>query len=128
MVETFTWLCSHHNGRCTAINLLIIAISSITALSDYWRALTTEFYSWTSQQRQAVLLDGEPLEDVDNFKHLGLMFITSGQDTEEIKNRINLARAAFSLVCNPVFGRGVKYCCAQRAGSTRHDERHGLYE
>ncbi len=32
-------------------------------------------------QRQAVLLDGEPLEDVDKFKYLGSMFITNGQGT-----------------------------------------------
>ncbi len=41
-----------------------------------------------------------------------------------------------SLACNPVFGRGVKYHCVQRAGSTRQQcarfcstvARHGLYE
>ncbi len=31
------------------------------------------------EQRQAILLDGEPLEDVDKFKYLGLMFITNDQ-------------------------------------------------
>ncbi len=29
-------------------------------------------------QRQAALLDGEPLEDVDKFKYLGSMFVTNG--------------------------------------------------
>ncbi len=48
------------------------------------------------KQRQAVLLDGEPIEDVDKFKYLGSMFITNSQDTEEIKCRIHLARLAFS--------------------------------
>ncbi len=36
------------------------------------------------------------LAEIDNFKQLGLMFIANGQGTEEIKNRINLARSAFS--------------------------------
>ncbi len=48
------------------------------------------------EQRQAVLLDGEPLEDVDKFKYLGSMFVANGQGTEEIRCRINLARSAFS--------------------------------
>ncbi len=50
------------------------------------------------EQRQAVLLDGEPSEDVDKFKYLGSMFVPNGQGTEEIRSRINLARSAFSLV------------------------------
>ncbi len=48
------------------------------------------------EQRQAVLLDGEPLEDVDKFKYLGSMFVANGQGTEEIRSKINLARSAFS--------------------------------
>ncbi len=48
------------------------------------------------EQRQAVLLDGEPLEDVEKFKYLGSMFVANGQGTEEIRSRINLARSAFS--------------------------------
>ncbi len=39
------------------------------------------------EQRQAVLLDSEPLDDVDKFKYY--------QGTEEIRSRINLARPAF---------------------------------
>ncbi len=39
------------------------------------------------EQRQAVLLDGEPLEDVDKFTYFG---------TEEIRSRINFARTTFS--------------------------------
>ncbi len=38
------------------------------------------------EQRQAVLLDGEPLEDVDRFKYLGSMFVANGQGTEEIRS------------------------------------------
>ncbi len=30
-------------------------------------------------QRQAVLLDGEPMEEVGKFKYLGSMFIANGQ-------------------------------------------------
>ncbi len=48
------------------------------------------------EQRQAVLLDGEPLEDVDKFKNLGSMFVANGQGTEEIRGRISLARSASS--------------------------------
>ncbi len=33
------------------------------------------------EQRQAVLLDGEHLEDVDKFKSLGSMFVTNSQGT-----------------------------------------------
>ncbi len=48
------------------------------------------------EQRQAIPLDGEPLEDEDKFKYLGSMFVANGQGTEEIRSRINLARSAFS--------------------------------
>ncbi len=48
------------------------------------------------EQHQAVLLDGEPLEDVEKFKHLSSMFVANGQGTEEIRSRIKLARSAFS--------------------------------
>ncbi len=47
------------------------------------------------EQRQAVLLDSEPLENVEKFKYLGSMFVANGQGTEEIMSRINLARSAF---------------------------------
>ncbi len=42
------------------------------------------------EQRQAVLLDGEPLEDVDKFKYLDSMFVANGQGSEEIRSRINV--------------------------------------
>ncbi len=50
------------------------------------------------EQRQATLLDGEPLGDVDKFKYLGPMFVTNGQGTKEIRSRINLAQSAFSCL------------------------------
>ncbi len=34
------------------------------------------------EQRQAVLLDGESLKDVDKFTYLGSMFVANGQGTE----------------------------------------------
>ncbi len=37
------------------------------------------------EQRQAVFLDGEPLEDVERFKYLGSIFVANGQGTEEIR-------------------------------------------
>ncbi len=49
-----------------------------------------------SEQRQAIVLDSEPWEDVDKVKCLGSMFVANGQGTEEIRSRINLARSAFS--------------------------------
>ncbi len=48
------------------------------------------------EQRQAVLRDGEPLEDVEKFKYLASVFVANGQGTEEIRGRIHLARSAFS--------------------------------
>ncbi len=57
------------------------------------------------EQRQAVLLDGEPLEDVDKFKLLGSMFVKHGQDTEEVRSRINLARPAFSRLQSCLWSR-----------------------
>ncbi len=53
------------------------------------------------EQRRAVLIDGEPVKDVDNFMYLGSMFVANSQVTEEIRSSINLARSARSL-----FGRG----------------------
>ncbi len=47
------------------------------------------------EQRQAVLLDGEPLVDVEKLKYLGSMFVANGQGTEEIYSGNNLARSAF---------------------------------
>ncbi len=38
------------------------------------------------------------------------MFLTNGQNTEEIRSRINLTHFAFSRL-NPVSGRSVEYCC-----------------
>ncbi len=48
------------------------------------------------EQRQAVLFDGELLEDVDRFKYLASTFVANSQGTEDIRSRINLARSAFS--------------------------------
>ncbi len=45
------------------------------------------------EQRQADLLEGEPLEDVDKFKYLGSI---NSQGTMEARNRINLARSDLS--------------------------------
>ncbi len=46
----------------------------------------------TGEQRQAILLDGDPLGDVNKFKCLRSVLITNGHGTEEIGSRINLAR------------------------------------
>ncbi len=48
------------------------------------------------EQRQAVLLDGEPLEDVNKFKYLCSMFVTNGQGTKEIRGMSKLACSVFS--------------------------------
>ncbi len=46
------------------------------------------------------------------------MFVAKGQGTEVIRSRIYLARSAYSpqQFC---FGRGVKYRCVERVGSTK---------
>ncbi len=43
-----------------------------------------------------VLFNIESLEDVDKFKYLGSMFVANSQGTEEVRNRIKLARSTFS--------------------------------
>ncbi len=57
------------------------------------------------EQHQAVLLDGEPLEDVDQFKYLSSMVIATGQDTEKNGIRINRARSAFSRLQSCLWSR-----------------------
>ncbi len=57
------------------------------------------------EQRQAVQLDGEPLEDADKFKYLGSMFVANGQGTEEIRSRIHLARSAVSRLQSCLWSR-----------------------
>ncbi len=64
------------------------------------------------EQRQAVLLNGEPLEGVDKFKLL--------QARAPRRSKAGLILPVpHSFACNPVFGRGVKYRCIERAGYTR---------
>ncbi len=58
------------------------------------------------EQRQAVMLDGDHLEDVDKFKYLGSMFVVNGQGTDEISSsRIKLARSAFSRLQSCLWSR-----------------------
>ncbi len=61
-------------------------------------ALKTEVMSAfvTGEQHQAVLLVGEPLEEVNRFKCIDSMFIATGQSTEQIWNSSSLARAVLS--------------------------------
>ncbi len=46
-----------------------------------------------NEQRKAILLDGECVEDVDKFKYLGSNTIRA---PKKIRSRINLTRCAFS--------------------------------
>ncbi len=57
------------------------------------------------EQRQAVLLDGEPLEDVEKFKFLGSMFVANGQGAGETRSRINLASSAFPRLQSCLWSR-----------------------
>ncbi len=57
------------------------------------------------EQRQAVLLDGEPLEDVAKFKYLGSLFNANGQGTKEVRSTINLARYTFSRLQSCLWSR-----------------------
>ncbi len=52
------------------------------------------------EQRQAVLLNGEPLEDVDKFKYLGSMFVSNSQGPETFRSRNSLALSAISRGAN----------------------------
>ncbi len=56
-------------------------------------------------QRQAILLDAEPLEDVEKCQYLCSMFVAYGQGTEEIRSRINLARSAFFRLLSCLWSR-----------------------
>ncbi len=56
------------------------------------------------EQHQVVLLDYGPLEEVDQFKHFGSMFVKH----EEIRSRINLARSAFSRLQSCLWSRRVQ--------------------
>ncbi len=56
------------------------------------------------EPRQAVLLDGEPLENADKFKYL------EGRAPRRSEAGLILL-VLHSLTCNPVYGRGVKYRC-----------------
>ncbi len=57
------------------------------------------------EQRQAVLPNGEPLEDVENFKYLGSMFVANGQGAGEIRSRITLASSAFPRLQSYLWSR-----------------------
>ncbi len=66
------------------------------------------------EQRQAVLLDGETLEDVDEFKYLGSMFVANGQGTEEIKGGTNFARFTFFHLQSCLKSRRELWLCTRR--------------
>ncbi len=55
------------------------------------------------EQRQAVMLDGEPLGDVEKFKYLGSMFVANPQGTEEMRSWINRARSACTHLQSSLF-------------------------
>ncbi len=57
------------------------------------------------EQRHAVLLDGEPLEDVDKFKYLGSLFLANSQGTETIRSMIYIARSAVSRLQSCLWSR-----------------------
>ncbi len=83
-------------------------------------ALKTEVVSVLipGEQRQAVLRDGEPFEDVDKFKYLGSVFVARARVPRRSEAGLILL-IPHSLASNPVFCGSMKYCCVQRAGSTR---------
>ncbi len=57
------------------------------------------------EQCQVVLLDGEPLDDVDKYKYLSSMSVANGQGTEDIRSIITLARSAFSRLQSCLWSR-----------------------
>ncbi len=52
-----------------------------------------------------VKLDGEPLKDAYRFKYPGFIFIVNGQNTEDIRSKINFARSAFSHLQSSYWSR-----------------------
>ncbi len=64
--------------------LLEVVIRHAAAVGMRINASKTEVMSALipGEQRQAVLLDGEPLEDVERFKYLGSMFVANGQGAD----------------------------------------------
>ncbi len=84
---------SYRNARpAEAVN------SHATAVSMRTNGSKTKVMSTLipGEQRKAVLLNGEPLEDVDKFRYLGFMFVSNSQGTERFRSRSNLACSAFS--------------------------------
>ncbi len=63
-----------------ADNIMLEAVNRhATAVGRHINASKTKLMSarMPGEQRQAVLLDGEPWQDVDKFKYLGSMFIAN---------------------------------------------------
>ncbi len=92
---------SEMQGLLEAINLYPAAVGMLRNASK--TKVMSELIP--GEQRQAVLLDGEPLEDVNKFMYLGSMFVANGQGTEEIRSRFNLARSEFSRLQSCVWSR-----------------------
>ncbi len=67
------------------------------------------------EQCQDVVLNGEPLEDVNKFNNLDLC--SSPTPRAQRSEAGLILPLPYSLVYNPGFGPGVKYRCLRRAGS-----------
>ncbi len=76
--------CSEMQGLLEAVNRHVAAVGMRINASK------TQVMSALipGEQLQAVLIDGESLEDVDKFNYLGSMSIANDQGTEEIRIRI----------------------------------------
>ncbi len=93
--------CSEVHGLLEAVNRLAAAVG-MRINSSKTKVMSALI---PGEQRQAALLDGEPLEDVDKFKYLGSMFVANSKGTEEIRSKINLARSARSRLQSCLWSR-----------------------
>ncbi len=76
---------SRFSRSCTGMQGLLEAVNHHAAgicmrINDSKTKVMSAFIP--NDQRQEVLLDGEPLEDVDKFKYLGSTFVPNGQGIE----------------------------------------------
>ncbi len=82
--------------RCTVKRhlyrlMLIICVLDWLEANQNYKVLSALI---PGEQRQTVLLDGEPLEDIDKLKSFGPTFIANSQGTKVLRSRIKLVLSA----------------------------------
>ena len=59
-------------------------------------------------------VNGTTLEQVDNFKYLGTLITVDAKSETEIKNRINMAKAKFSMMAKVLTSRKLSILLKRR--------------